>query len=423
MLDRSIAPKIHKIEHANFAKADTTYLSNGFPLHQLIAGEQGVIKLELIVNAGIYQEASKQASFFSVNMLHEGSAKYSAEEVSRLFDFYAAEFEASVGIDYSTISLTCLTKDFQHILPVFFDVVMHPLFDEEELEHLKEKQINQLHLSLEKSSFVANNLFKQLIFPNDRFSELLTEEEIRGVSRQDCIDYHVENILNNFQIVMAGKYSSDEIHLVKRAFESIGEYKGDDKSRIDSFGTDFTPNSIHRSKEKSIQSVLKIGKPIFTKNHPDFFKLSLLNVVLGGYFGSRLMKNIREEKGLTYGIHSTLVPMIRGGYFMISAEVSSEASELALQEVYNEIERLRNELIPEFELELVRNYMLGQFLSSVHNPFALIEKFKAVYLYGMDYSYYDNFLHALNDTTPEELRDVAKKYLAPDQMGEVVVGP
>jgi len=146
-----------------------------------------------------------------------------------------------------------------------------------------------------------------------------------------------------------------------------------------------------------------------------------VNEILGGYFGSRLMCNIREEKGYTYGIYSRLVSLRKAGYWVVMTEVSPEVSQHTLQEIYKEINILQQTLVPATELQKVQNYMLGHFLTTINDPFAMMQKFQSAYLYGLDQSYYSDFYHQVRNMTAETIQSLAQKYLALDTFTEVVV--
>jgi predicted Zn-dependent peptidase len=175
-------------------------------------------------------------------------------------------------------------------------------------------------------------------------------------------------------------------------------------------------------KEGAVQSAIRIGRVLFNKTHPDYLGMQVLNAVLGGYFGSRLMANIREDKGYTYGIGSGLVSMFGGGYFVISTEVGVEVTNAALKEIYYEIDKLQHELVGEDELELVRNYLIGVFLRSTDGPFAIGDRLKGIVGYGLGYEYYERYVETIRTITPEQLRDLANKYLKKEDLIELVVG-
>jgi predicted Zn-dependent peptidase len=175
-------------------------------------------------------------------------------------------------------------------------------------------------------------------------------------------------------------------------------------------------------KQNGIQSAIRVGKFWVSKDHPDSHALSILITILGGYFGSRLMTNIREEKGYTYGIGSFVLTFKKASYLVISTEVGNEYIEPTLKEIAVEMKRLQTEPVSENELETVKSYLLGEFLRDFDGPFALAGSFKAINDFGLDYSFYDNYLHTLRTITSYELMSLAQRYLNPDDCYTVVAG-
>ncbi|HRH66403.1 MAG TPA: insulinase family protein, partial [Bacteroidia bacterium] len=175
-------------------------------------------------------------------------------------------------------------------------------------------------------------------------------------------------------------------------------------------------------KEGAVQSAIRIGRRLFNRNHPDYPGMAVLNTVLGGYFGSRLMSNIREDKGYTYGIGSALVSMKQEGYFFISTEVGADVTVPALTEIYKEIDLLKTELVEEEELAMVRNYMRGTFLKGIENAFHLADRFRSLHLHGLGYDYYQKYLEKVRTIQPDEIKALANKYLDSGAFYELVVG-
>jgi predicted Zn-dependent peptidase len=175
-------------------------------------------------------------------------------------------------------------------------------------------------------------------------------------------------------------------------------------------------------KEDAVQSAIRIGKPFFNRTHEDYPGMAVTNTILGGYFGSRLMSNIREDKGYTYGIGSAIVSMKQNGYFFISTEVGADVTKPAMEEIYKELELMKTEEVDSEELEMARNYMLGTFLKGMDGPFQLAERFKSVYLYDLDYGYYERYVAKLRTIKADEVQELAKKYFNSESMFELVVG-
>jgi predicted Zn-dependent peptidase len=165
-----------------------------------------------------------------------------------------------------------------------------------------------------------------------------------------------------------------------------------------------------------------MGRKLFTRSHPDYFKMMVLNEILGGYFGSRLMRNIREEKGLTYGISSNLFTLQKEGYLLIGTDVKREFTSLTIEEVYKEMNILRTEPVGEEELETVKNYMAGSFAGSLSTPFALADHFKAIYFDGLTYDFYEHYIENILNTSAQQLQDLANQYLTDNSMLVVIAG-
>jgi predicted Zn-dependent peptidase len=176
------------------------------------------------------------------------------------------------------------------------------------------------------------------------------------------------------------------------------------------------------AKEDSLQAAISMGRVLFAKDHPDYLPLLVVNELLGGYFGSRLMRNIREDKGYTYGIFSRVVPLKHTSYLLIATEVIQTFSQATCQEIAQEIKTLQTVPVPEEELKTLQNYMLGTFLSEINDPFSIMEKFKAVYLHGLDQAYYEQLHDTIRHISAPQIRTLANEYLSTDSFSQVIVG-
>ena len=229
-------------------------------------------------------------------------------------------------------------------------------------------------------------------------------------------------VSNHCTIIVAGNANVDVIQLLNKVLGKADWMKGNGASIAT---VNFQPSSQkinYIEKEGAIQSAIRIGKPMFSKTHADYPAMQVLNTLLGGYFGSRLMKNIREDKGFTYGIGSAVVSMMQGGYFFISSEVGADVCSKAIDEIYKEIEILKTEPVPADELQMVKNYMLGSFLKSIDGAFNLADRWKGIMFYNLGYDYYDRFINTVKTISSEELMKLANKYFQKESLYELVVG-
>jgi zinc protease len=182
------------------------------------------------------------------------------------------------------------------------------------------------------------------------------------------------------------------------------------------------PQNLYLEKADSLQSSLRMGQILFSKKHEDYSALMILNEIFGGYFGSRLMKNIREDKGYTYGIHSQFVTLRDMGYWAVSADVKKEFLQNTFTEIDKEAHILKQDLVSDAELQTVKQYMLGAFAGSLNTPFDVAETFKAIYFLDLNYDFYDKYLDTIRNITPSQIRDIAQKYLHTDNWVRVSVG-
>jgi len=421
MLDRVTAPETKATEKVSYIEPEVRTLSNGMKILGFNIGSQEVIQLEFNFHAGSkYQEKSLIARYVS-KMIGEASSNYVSGEIMDKIDYYGAFLQSDSDRDMSHVTLFTIQKQLKHILPVFAEALLNPTFPERELNiHLKNGKQN-FKVENEKVGYRCRQLFTELLFKNHAYGKFADETAYDELSASMLIDYYKKMYsASNGLIVVAGKFDDSLYSQLEKEFGviPIGKNKIKSQKLISS-----KAEKVYEEKPGAIQSGIRIGRVLNVKyGSNEFFKLQIINTILGGYFGSRLMSNIREDKGYTYGIGSAIVSMEDAIFFFISAEVGADVTNETLQEVYFELNRLCDEIVPKEELLMVKNYMLGSMLKSSDGPFSMAGKYKKVYLKGEDLSFYDRYISMINNVTSEELLSVAKKYFNPEKMLEVVVG-
>ncbi len=420
LLDRKIAPSIQPLKNFNLQKIEPSKLSNGIPVFTLNAGTLPVIRLEIIFQAGVRHEAINGASYFVSKMLQEGTRSHSAKEISEKIASLGAFLEVSHNVDRTIITFFCLTKTFEQLLPVVYEMLALPTFPEDQLENLKNIVQQSIKVNLEKNSYVAANLLKEQLYPNGHpYGKTLNLEDIPLITKGELERFFKHQYqFSKAEIVISGQVGSQELFLLNRYFGNEKFELGDTHEiPVTNLGR---PQNKLIEKQQSVQSSIRIGKRLFTRSHPDYFKMVVANEILGGYFGSRLMKNIREDKGFTYGINSHMSSHQDEGYFVISTDVKKEFTSAAIDEILKEINILRTQPVPEDELHVVKNYMHGSFLGSINTPFSLADKFKTIHFAGLDYDYFDKYLQTLQNISANQILEISQKYL--NDFVEVVVG-
>ncbi len=423
MLNRTIAPNFKTIDHITVLQAQSQQLQNGIPLHTVNVGSQEITKIEFIFKAGMFYQDKALIAACTNALLEMGTKNFTANEISDGIDFYGSFIELSVGQDFANITIYSLNKYLAKTLAFVEEVIKYPLFPQNEFDLLINTKKQKHLINSQKVSVLARRRFTELIFGSEHpYGIDVKLNDFERINTHEIKTFHAKHYqASNCTIIASGNLPSDLTDILNTYFGEghWGQNVNIAKPSV-SILTQATKECIY--KEEAIQSAIRIGKPLFNKTHADYFKFQVLNTILGGYFGSRLMANIREDKGYTYGINSGLASMVNDGYFYIGTEVGVDVTQATLNEIYKEINTLQTERIDEHELETVRNYILGQFLQSVAGPFALADKFKAVWEFNLDYSYFDKYLTAVKTVSAKELQDLANQYLKLDSLTECVAG-
>ena len=423
MIDRKLAPEFKAIDNINLIRPEHTKLGNGCNVFCFNSGDQELVRIEWIFS-NLRFDAAKPLLNMAVNtMLTEGTRTLTAAQIADKIDFYGAFLQVDYGYENSQVTLYSLNKHLHHILPVIIDVLTNSVFPEKELETFKRNQQQKLQVSLQKNDIVARRDFNKAIYGNTIYGLGASFDNYKSLQRNDML-VHFKKMYQpaNCTLIIAGKIEPDALSLIK---ETFGNGWANGEVAADITQPELQPATelfYFTEKPDALQSAIRIGLPTINRNHPDFQPLQVLNTVLGGYFGSRLMANIREDKGYTYGIGSGLNSFKQGGAFFIATEVGADVCRSAITEIENEISLLKNDLVPDEELSLVRNFMLGSLLGSLENVFSHADKFKSIYFAGLDYDYYDRYASTVKTTTAVELRELANKYLNFDQFYKVIVG-
>lgn len=422
--ERTSQPDIQSIDKIQISSAKQFSLSNNIPVYSIHSGTEEIVKIDLLFRAGSWFQPKPLLAKASNEMLSEGSGKFTSQEIAERFDFYGAFLKTNANKDVATVSVLTLKKYLKETLDILTDILINPTYPEEELKtYIKHKKQEFL---LERSR--VNNLskikFNEGLFGNHHpYGKMLHLEDHDNVTREDLANFHKNYYTaGNCEILLTGK-TDESVHQTIDEFLGTSQWKKEGKTH----SPDYVPfttseNEIYTPKENAVQSAVRIGKIIFGKHHPDFPGIQVLNTILGGYFGSRLMKKVREEKGYTYGIHSLLVPLVNEGYFVIVSEVGAGVCRKAISAVYEEMKKLRNEKVGRDELNMVKNYMLGQLLRTFDGPLPTSATYLNLIELRLKEDYYQKMVDTINQITAEDIQELANKYLKEEDMIRSIAG-
>lgn len=423
MFDRSIAPPVHEISNLSLPRPRLLHLDNDIPLWVLDFPEQEILRVDVVYRAGRPEEQTKMAAKATSRLLRDGTEHHTSAQIAETIDFYGGVFSAPSGLDLSAFSLACLKKHGPELLPLFAEILQQPVFPESELDTFKRTNIQALQVELKKVEVLAYREITEHIFGKDHpYGYNSVADDYQALERADLIrHFNTWHTPSNCRIIACGRVDDTILKM-------LNQYIGQDqrKGEVPQFKSVVKaekPRKVTLKEPGSLQSAIKIGRKAFTRAHPDAEGLFVLNTILGGYFGSRLMTNIREKKGYTYNIYATLDTMLYDGCFYIATEVSPDKSAAALRAVFAEMKKLREQPIPEEELSMVRNYLLGMILNGLDGPLNTADLVRTYIMEDTPWENFDTLIHTIRTIDATRLQALANQYLQPDDFWVVVVGP
>ncbi|HMV07409.1 MAG TPA: pitrilysin family protein [Cyclobacteriaceae bacterium] len=419
MLDRTVQPAFQKSAAFDLIRPETIALKNGIPVIVVRGGDQAVVKIEFVFDAGKWDEPQPGVSYFTAHLLQKGTASRNSYEISNEAEKRGIHFEVSPGHDFTSLALFGLTKNIGEIFELTREIITAPVFPQYELDQMRAIYTQSLKINLEKTSYIASLELRKKLFGSEHpYGRDAGLDEINALDRDWLLNFHRVRF-GNFRIICSGKITDELLRSLISYFETVDLHTAEPKTfeaAITTVSSDFI------EKESSVQSSLRLGRKAVDRLHPDYAAVLLLNHIFGGYFGSRLMKNIREEKGLTYGISSSVAALKRASYITVGTDVNKENREIAMQEIKNEMTALCDVIVGKNELEISRNHFIGSLQSEITTPFAHADKIKNLTLFGLPADYYQQLIHKIDALTAADLQQAANTYLSPQSFTTVAVG-
>jgi zinc protease len=425
MMDKlkRVQPPVFPIEKINIPEAVKFSLTNGVPVYMIESGTEEILRIEFTFRAGQIYESVPMLSSTTNMMLSEGSQTYSSEELNRLLDFYGAFLNLSAEKDRAGIIIFCLNRHIGKVLELSREIIFRPLFPEKELRALMNKRLRWFLVNREKVQNLANDKFFESIFGTDHpYGRQLAEQDFENLNPDLMKEFHTGFYTpGNMAIIISGKIPGN-------AKELFNEFFGENRMKQTLLHENLIRplpgknKKVHVDKPGTVQTAIRIGSASINKRESDYTGLKVVDSILGGYFSSRLMKNIREEKGYTYGISSSISSLELSGYKLISTEVGQKNCQNAIDEIYKEIRKLQTEPVSKTELEVVRNYMEGEILRMFDGPFALAESFRSVWDFRLDNSYYFRLADKIKSIDADEIIRLANTYYNIDDLYQITAG-
>ena len=425
ILDRKIPPPIKDAVYLRLElKPYTKYiLDNGVEVYAIDAGAEEVLQLEMVFFAGDWYEGQNGIAAATNFLLKNGSSKRTAYEINEHFDYFGSYLNRNCYNETSNIILHCLTKHLHELLPVMRELITDATFPQHELDIYKQNMKQRLEVNLKKCEVVANRQIDEYLYGHDHpYGKYSTLETYDALDRDAIMSFYERYYgRGRCVIFVAGIIPSDIHHQLNQHFGQLPL----NKEALPEIQYPVTPSTQKKNRiindPEGLQGAVRIARPFPNRHHPDYKQAMVLNTLLGGFFGSRLMDNIREDKGYTYGIYSYLQNHIGDSAWVISTEAGRDVCEDTIKEVYHEMKRLREEEIPDDEMMMVKNYLMGTILGDLDGPFQIIGRWKNIILNGLDEQYFYETLTTIRDISPEALNALAQKYLREEDFYELVV--
>jgi len=421
-IDRNIAPEINEIRDVKIGNPNEFTLSNGVNVFGFNAGTQDIIRIELMVRAGAKYHKNKRLPIVVNKLLTEGTDEMSGDAIAALIDFYGATLTTKVTNDYAIVSLTTLNKYLKETLEVLAAVFSKASFPRKELDLYLTKKSQELAINNQRTDFVARDRFPSLLFGEDNaYGRPSYIEDYQNVDTAQLKEFYNRYYRDNeFEIHLSGRVN-EELHGLLEGY--FGGFKNNAVEEVTL--RDFSPSSVreHRIEfPQAVQNSLRLGRRWPGRKHDDYAPLQVLITLFGGYFGSRLMMNIREDKGYTYGIGAGVSHYRDASFMFIASDVKAEVTEDALNEIYKEMQKLKDAKVSDYELKLVKTVMQGAFQRGFDGPFATGDRFKDMRMAGMDFAFYRDYLEKLKSATPEDIQRLANEYFIKENIYELITG-
>ena len=409
MVNRLSPPKLKPVDRIEFVSPKKYRISNHVTLYHMKEVTNETARFDLYFDAG--KNAGRNGIPEFVNgLLLSGTKDKTSFQINDAINGLGGFYNAGISLENSVISMFCLRENISTLFNTVLDAVCNVCFIKKEMEEFLADRKQQHEINLEKVGFLAHCGFQKKLFSNNEaYASALKASDFENTTVEQLIDFHAKHYLQGLlKIVVVGNVDSVTIQKIAAACQNIAKAEPviSPKTLI------HLPSRESKTKKDAVQTAIRVGRILFNKkNEQDYMDFLILNTILGDYFGSRLMKNIREDKGYTYGISSSLVELQETGYFIIATEVGKEFAEETLNEIQNEIAKLQQDTISNEELELVRNFMLGQLLKNADGPYAMMDLFISAEMHGKELAIYNKAILAIQNITPTRIRDLALKYL------------
>jgi len=420
--DRTIQPETITPTVGIITEPERVVLDGGVPVFLLGSGSEDLLRIEFVFDAGQIREKDHLAASTVNEMLTEGTKLHEAVALNEIIDHTGAVFTPVIDKDAAGLIVITLSRTLDRVMELAAEVLFQPSFPENEFRLLMDRRMQRFLTNRQKTSFVSREMFYNALYGESPYGRITRPDDFKMMTTARAREFHEEYYRpENMYITVAGKDPHQALPVLNRYFAG----NDTDRKKL----KDVSVTIAHQKKIQlftempdAVQSSIRIGWKGVGKNHPDFPSLQIANTILGGYFGSRLMRNIREDKGYTYGIGSIAGALRFAGFITIITEVATDYRDQTIEEIMKEVNLLRDKESSDEEMMLVRNQIMGDMARAFDGPFALAESLRGVIDHGLDFDYYRKFEATVKTITPDKIKELFNTYYNPEEAIEVIAG-
>lgn len=420
-VDRSCPPPVSGFTGLHLEFPRCVSLRNGIPVWVIDNGEDDINRLTYYFDGGMLHEDRPYQAALTMATLAEGNAHRDAAAIAESFDYYGSLKQANSGDAHSVVSLSSLNDNFAGALEVMQQCVATATFPDHEFGIIRQQQVSNCEIALERVKYLAMKEMKRLYYGDGHpLSMRATPGDIAALTPDDALRFHRRHFVPaRCRLVLAGRITDRELATVD---DLVGSWQpaGAPPEPV-TWHVDPSPQMLSIvDKPGAVQSAIVITVPTVGRRHPHYFKLRLLVMALGGYFGSRLVSNVREDKGYTYGIVANLLGSAFDAYVGIATECDTKYTRAVIDEIKKELRRLRDETMGDDELYTVKQHMLSSLAKQLDTPFSIAGYVGSTIMHGVYPEYYNEQVAAIAAATPRDLQEMAQRYLPDDKLRIVI---
>jgi predicted Zn-dependent peptidase len=423
---KNLVPVSNEVLRVKFPKPVESKLKNGMTLLVLEDHRSPTFQVSIRMPASSLNDPAELEGIGSATsaLLRLGTKTRTSLQIADTLQELGASLNASIGERYAAISFSALSENLDPLLALVEDVMFNPSFPQDELDKWKNRQISQLQQSRAQPGFLGQERLFAVLYPGDVRSRIApTPESIGKITRDLVVDYYNRNFRPAGGIVaVSGDVSPKEI--AAKLDKVLGEWKGSAPKppELPIPGPIAEKKIFLIDRPNSVQTTLYISNLAFDRSSPDYIPAEVANQILGSGPASRLFRNIREDKGYTYGIGSFFSASHYTNIFVVSTSVRTEVTGPALEEIFKELVNIREQVVPADELEGARRALVASFALSTENAAAGLSNALTIKDYGFPADYWDTYPEKISKVTAEDVQRIAKKYIPVDNAQIVAVG-